>query len=676
MRLLLTLFVILAHTAFPASGDSGAALLMHEAFGPVDAGDALGNGGLTVTFSATGRIAGVHWPSPGYFDQLSYALCAGEQGSLSVPEGQGLCWAARTGETFTWELDDDFERCLQDRPAVARMSPSPAGPQPACIVGGGGKTGTPSFFVHGERDILVARFEPVGGASPEKLYWCANFTPCTRLIPESPTADSLFDYANDFAVFTPDQGRTIVHFRPEKPRSTDWDDARTLASHGGEAPGWRDFDEGVWLAQSPAEPATGFQCGVSGTASSAFAQVKAGALDGQTAAVGDCDSAFEFTCASPANGGAAAPITVYIAFGSTYDAAAENLDYARERGYDALLREAADYWNGRLSPSGPQAQPHERLLEVLLTCLDRETGALVRMPLASPPLHVDVPRTGVMGAYALSIAGRHDLVRKRIDFYLNALRTQNTPGCPAGSLPAGLYANGGEAVPRLILDVEAVAWLLWLCERHAAALPPEDRAAFIDAAWPRLELAAEFLSGWFDPRTGLPRTAFNPQTLRDGQSPELAVRAHMGLVSALSLAASKGEERAEWRKRARDLETLIRARYIGPDGFWQVDRPERFWNIPLAPASHPRWQDTLDAALDSLATGNVSPDRASEIIFAALVIPPARGGVKEKAIHSLQTGRFVRMAPLPQGTGSCVPDSYRAALEYVAWKEALRVTGP
>jgi len=43
MRLLLTFFVILVHTAFPASGDSGAALLMHEAFGPVDAGDALGS---------------------------------------------------------------------------------------------------------------------------------------------------------------------------------------------------------------------------------------------------------------------------------------------------------------------------------------------------------------------------------------------------------------------------------------------------------------------------------------------------------------------------------------------------------------------------------------------------------------------------------------------------------
>ena len=68
MRLLLTFFVILVHTAFPASGDSGAALLMHEAFGPVDAGDALGNGGLTVTFSATGRIAGVQCDKPRILD--------------------------------------------------------------------------------------------------------------------------------------------------------------------------------------------------------------------------------------------------------------------------------------------------------------------------------------------------------------------------------------------------------------------------------------------------------------------------------------------------------------------------------------------------------------------------------------------------------------------------------
>ncbi|MGI6461253.1 MAG: hypothetical protein ACOX5J_14395 [Candidatus Hydrogenedentales bacterium] len=672
------LFICAASSALAGllfSAGSSAVDLMTEAFGPVDAGDALGNGRLTVTFSTTGRIASVHWPSPGYFDQLTYTLRTGEQGQLWVPEGHGLYWAVRTSDAFFRELDDDFDRCLQGRPSVARLSIPQMDAAPACVVGGGGKTGVPSFFVHGERDLLVARFELSEAAPPCKVYWCANFTPCTRLLPEWPAADALLDYANDFAVFTPDQGQTIVHFRPKKLRGSDWNRARELLAEGGQAPGWQDFREGVWIAQSPDQSPTGYECGVSGTPSSACERVRIGALRGQSAAVGDCDSAFEFSCATPANGEAPATFTVYIAFGDTYAAAVESLDYARQKGYNELLRETVEQWQRRLGSSEPGLRPHERLLDVLLTCLDRDTGALVRMPLASPPLHMDIPRSGVMGAYALSAAGRHDLVRKRVDFYLSALRTQSAPGCPPGSIPAGLYADGSDAVPRLILDVEAVAWVLWLCDHHAAALPPEERAAFIEEAWPALELSAEFLAGWSNPRTGLPRSAFNPKTLRDDLSPELAIRTHMGLASALALAATKGQDRAEWRQRAQELETLIRARYLGADGFWQVERPERFWNISLVPANHPRWQSTLDAALDDVSALRIEPDRASELLFAALHIPPAQAGVKEKAIHLLESGRFDRAA-LPSQSGACVPDSYRAALQFLAWKEALRVTAP
>ena len=49
--------------------------------------------------------------------------------------------------------------------------------------------------------------------------------------------------------------------------------------------------------------------------------------------------------------------------------------------------------------------------------------------------------------------------------------------------------------------------------------------------------------------------------------------------------------------------------------------------------------------------------------------------MKEKAIHLLESGRFDRAA-LPSQSGACVPDSYRAALQFLAWKEALRVTAP
>ncbi|MEA3366040.1 MAG: hypothetical protein U9Q79_10415, partial [Candidatus Hydrogenedentes bacterium] len=516
-----------------------------------------------------------------------------------------------------------------------------------------------------------ARFRPESAVEPSKVYWFANFTPCTRLIPEAPVADNIFDYANDFAVFTPDNGRTIVHFRPLDVRGVDWDEARRLALLGGDAPEWQEFDEGVWIAQSPDKPPTAFQCGVSGTDSSAFRQVESGTLEGQTAAVGDCDSAFEFTCGPPPEGKEADPVTVFIAFGKTYGEAIDALDYARKSGYDTLLEEATLRLTDNLKSLGTTTNWANILFQVLLTCMDGETGALVRMPLANPPLHVDIPRHGVMSAYVLSLAGRHELVRKRIDFYLNALRTESSPGRPAGSIPAGLYANGEEAVPHAILDVDAVGWVLWLCRHHAENLDSSERSAFIETAWRKIELAADFLASWADPRTGLPRTAFNPQKLRDDQSPGLAIHTYMGLESALALATLKGQERPEWRKRMQEIENVIRARYIGPDGFWCIPRPELYWNISLVPDTHPRWQPTLDNLVTSLYATKPSPVVASEIVFAATVIPGAGPTAKKRTTELLETGMFENLLiPPALDLNSCVPDSYMAALQYIAWEKS------
>jgi GH15 family glucan-1,4-alpha-glucosidase len=410
---------------------------------------------------------------------------------------------------------------------------------------------------------------------------------------------------------------------------------------------------------------------VSGTNSSAFRQVESGILQKQTAAVGDCDSAFEFARNPTPEGKEIDPVTVFIAFGKTYGEAIETLDYARQSGYDTLLEEATRRHADNLHPTQNANNSSDRWLDVLLTCMDRETGALVRMPLASPPMHVDIPRHGVMGAYALSVAGRHERVRKRIDFYLNALRTESSPGRPAGSIPAALYTNGEEAAPHAILDVEAVGWVLWLCHHHAENLDPPQRSAFIETSWPKIELAAEFLTSWADPRTGLPRTAFNPQTLRDDQSPGLAIHAFMGLESALALATLKGQERPEWRKRMQELENVIRARYIDSDGFWRVPRPELYWNISLVPDTHPRWEPTLGNLVASLYATKPSPDVTSEIVFAATLIPGAGNTVKGKTVQLLETGMLEELLMPPAlALNSRVPDSYMAALQYIVWEKS------
>ncbi len=671
MRILAATLVLLQISGAAAAEPSPMTLL-RDALGPIDAADAIGNGRLTVTLSNTGRIASVHWPSPGYFNQITYTMKPDDAGRLFVPENHGLTWATRRGETFAWEKNDDFETAMTHSTFVGRPPSVKAGALLGCRVAGSGETGTPEFFVHGERDLLVAQFQPDLFEAPDRVYWCANFSPCTRLIPELPFADRLLDYANDFAVFTPDNGRTIVHFRPENPRGLDWDRARALAEENADAAEWERFGDGVWIAQRPSVPPAGFQCGVSGTDFSAFEQAKNGTLGGQTAAVGHCDSAFEFVPVVSPDGSKAEPITMYIAFGHTYAAAIEQLEYAYETGYDRLLREASEHWAQRVAPGGFSGDRRDILLEAILNCMDRETGGLVRMPLTSPPLHIDVPRHGVMAAYALSVAGRHELVRKRIDFYLDALRERDAPGRPAGSLPAALYTTGQEAAPHLILDVQAAAWVLWLCREHANALEPGERGAFVSAIWPKLELAAEFLASWQDPRTGMPRTAFDPETLRDAQTPELVIRIHMALESALELAALEGEDRPGWRKRLQELDTIIRERYIGEDGFWTLPRPERFWNIPLVPDTHPRWLDALGESLILLLheTPPPAPERAVEILFAAAVIPPVDSEIRQLVSSGLEDGLFNQMIPPALDLGSFRPDSYLAALKYLAWMHA------
>lgn len=664
----LALILILGPLSGATPAESGVMDLLTEAFGPVDCGDAIGNGRLTASFSFTGRVASIHWPSPGYYDQITYSMKTGATDRLFVPEGHGLCWATRSQDGFEWEVMESIEEGMLHTAQAGRYAYPQAGDQPGRLAGGG-RTGTPLFFIHGDRDILVARFRPESTPHPSRIYWFANFTPCTRLIPEAPVGDSTFDYANDFAVFTPDNGRTIVHFRPLDLRGADWDEARRLALLGGNAPEWQEFDEGVWIAQSPDTPPTAFQCGVSGTNSSAFRQVNSGILQKQTAAVGDCDSAFEFACNPTPEGEEIAPVTVFIAFGKTLGEAIQALDYARQSGYDTLLEEATLRHADNLNPTQNATNSSGQWLDVLLTCMDRETGALVRMPLASPPLHVDIPRHGVMGAYALSVAGRHERVRKRIDFYLNALRTESSPGRPAGSLPAALYTNGEEAAPHTILDVEAVGWVLWLCQHHSENLDSPQRSAFIETSWPKIELAAEFLASWADPRTGLPRTAFNPQTLRDDQSPGLAIHTFMGLDSALALAALKGQERPEWRKRMQELENVIRARYLDDDGFWHLERPERFWNIDLVPPSHPRWLPALQQSLKSLAIKETPPETASEILFGAAMLSPSHTAIRDEIRAILEEMRHVS-AGSEENRHPFPPDSYMAALQYIVCEKS------
>ncbi|MFO7974305.1 MAG: hypothetical protein R6V12_06700, partial [Candidatus Hydrogenedentota bacterium] len=232
------------------------------------------------------------------------------------------------------------------------------------------------------------------------------------------------------------------------------------------------------------------------------------------------------------------------------------------------------------------------------------------------------------------------------------------------------YANGAEALPHVILDAEAVAWVLWLCAKHAEQLPSDARATFAKEVGAKIEAAAEFLEAWSDPRTGLPRTAFNPDELRDAPSPELAIHTYMGLQSALALAALSGQERPDWRKRAQELQAIIRARYVDDDGFWRLENPERFWNVDLVPSTHPRWLPILQQSLKSLnLKKKASPHAAGEALFAAAMLSPSHTGIRKEIRAILEKTRTDNPADSDKTPLAFPPDSYIAALRYLAWEK-------
>ena len=190
-------------------------------YGPTNINAALGNSGLSVAFSRRGEITVLRWPSPSYYDQLSYMTRPLTPGARKMPRMgaeenmgifAGLAYFAGGRWGMTWFRDDPWvtsQTYLTDSSNVLKTEHY--NPELSVRV-------TFISFVLPDRDVLVLRYEvnrfegsPVEGAS---LILFENLSPCLDKIPGLPIADWLLDARNDFAALY-DSGRdAVVHFRP------------------------------------------------------------------------------------------------------------------------------------------------------------------------------------------------------------------------------------------------------------------------------------------------------------------------------------------------------------------------------------------------------------------------------------------------------------------------------
>ena len=535
---------------------------MVERHGRMPLATVAGNGRLTVGVDSSGRIAVCRWPTPSYNDHLSYDVDR-DSGAPTTP-APGLRWGVRSGDTVQW-LDSHDSRPVQgyaeDSPVemVTRMK-APAN----------GAEYIQTLLVHPTDDVLLIRLTAADSDSVEDVYWQANFTPCTRILPEAPLGDwGALDRTNDFATVIAASPLTVLHFRPQAPSRADHARARQLASERALLRDWGSaFGPGVWIAYTVLDGSGSAIVRDETSVPSGIADETSPQAETSAAYVGRGVSIAKLTPQHESDS-----VTVLVAFGEDAARATGLLNRYRATSYAETRDTAVAHWRATyararvpLELDRETRQLLQRCLWLLHTFTDRDTGAGVRSPSTQPSLARDWPRLGATMIHALDLVGYHEIAEKRLGFYAGLVRTERKPGQPAGSLPAAVYTNGRPAAPHTILDSAAAGGFLWASTNHATYVAEERRHDLLTSLWPSVLLAGDFLSRWTDSQRGRPFHSFDPSVGHDRRTRSQLLDTHRALASALAVAEQlEVEPPASWTRRKRDLDVLLQNLFLrGP----------------------------------------------------------------------------------------------------------------
>jgi hypothetical protein len=527
-----------------------------------------GNGGLTIGVDEAGRISVCRWPGPG--DANHVVLSRG-----------GLKWGADIAGEMRW-MDAPGVEVSQE---LARDS--------LAWIESSFKMASPSIdarqiaFASPERGVLAMRIV-CSAAQVEQLTWAAPFAPCTRQIPEWAMLNEAFPSLNGFAAYTLDGGATVICFRPRNPGQADYSKAARLVAESPEtaAKEWAGFGDGVWIA-----------CGGPNKV------LKTSLGDGAGCAALRPSDIRVALLPEYADDGARA--TMFASFGKDCESAVSGLKDALGRGWDELKDESERYWKGQLysgfSPIAGDAALRDicvRDLLVLLQCVDRRTGAVVRSPVGDAWDSLAWTRDAPWISLAFDFAGRREFAERNAMFFVDAVREKGERGKPFGSAPAALCSNGVEGAPGVVLDVDASAWLIAMCRRHAGFLEQAERTRFLSEVSKRLLGTGDFLVGWMDDRARQPLYSFDYGTSRDVFSRERLLTTYMGIDASLRIVTGAGAAAPEiWRGRKRDLEASILFQCVGKSGEWTSQFSVPYWQPEMNETELPSWDDAVKRQL-------------------------------------------------------------------------------
>ncbi|HDH97081.1 MAG TPA: hypothetical protein ENF73_05080 [Proteobacteria bacterium] len=632
---------------------------LEQTFGATNVCGLVGNGGMVAAFSCRGEMTVLRWPSPTYYDQLLYissnAADARRRPRFGALEQMGAFWGLKLMLTdgsseVTWLRDEPW------RVETGYLHPR-SGVLVHRYANDELKLAATSYaLIDPEFDILAWRLEvereegsPVKAA--EAIFY-ANISPCATRLPYVPMFDWALDMYNDFAAIYLHQQDAILHMLPVKRSLADLDDImkaseemrpqmveeiyRSMGSREGvylalgfEQHSWshqvgmdradvcsymKEFAAGVdWESWGlPGNPLENIAfCFSSYTEllyrirswthmpQGAYEDAGDGVLSGSVAAAVQVDEAIARGVLTEGESSGAA--TVYIAASGRLTDAVRLLDRARGMGWDELLSRTEGFFKGWLARAWLPDTDDELIRNFYLRTLisikqtqDRTTGARPASISTQPPYAEDWPRDSAFNNYFLDMAGYHTEAELNDLFFASVVRTYPFLMAPAGTYEMNYYADGAPGGP-LFFEIDNTGLILWQMSEHAKFLDEGERAAYLEAVYPAIQLSAAGLAACRDPETGLQCLAWedgNPRGMTQTLHGASAVLA--GLKAALDAAREVGDgllvEVLE--DRIDELEAaIVDNLYAEADGFQggSTARAWILWPARIFDYGDPRW---------------------------------------------------------------------------------------
>jgi GH15 family glucan-1,4-alpha-glucosidase len=297
-----------------------------------------------------------------------------------------------------------------------------------------------------------------------------------------------------------------------------------------------------------------------------------GALSMNAIAQGAVDATIAIPVHLDANG--SATVMLWICAGRS-DAEVRRLDAAvRAEGAAHVLARAGSYWYTWVNKSGEDlsALPDEitdlyrRSLLVIATQCDRGGAVLAANDSDIQWGHnahysYTWMRDGAFICDAMDRAGFPELARRFLLFAHDVIRDEgyflhkyNPDGSPAPLWQP--WVRDGQ--PQLPIQEDETALVLWLVARHYHRTRDLD---LLRTIYPRLVVAAaDFLAGFRDPETGLPRPSFDLWEERQGVFTFTCAAVWAGLTAAAELANlfNEQERRAAWSQAADEVRVAMK----------------------------------------------------------------------------------------------------------------------